>query len=323
MSAMLAKCEVCGGLLDEEDLFCANCGREAPAREAAPRDRSRQSTGSFQCAGCGASMSYDASAKSLRCPFCGSERLEKTPARATLAPQRVAPFEISRSQAEDRLRGWLKKGFWRPDDLSDRAAVVAMTPVYLPYWVFCARTHTFYTADTDNLPIGGLGDWRPVFGEHRGEYAGLLVGGSSVLSEIEIAEISPFDLDRAVAPNEVDLDNVTVEQFALGRKYARPLARSGLEAAERGACDRLVAGKTRNLKVNLLIEGLTSEPVLLPAWIMAYRYRDRVFRFLVNGQTGKATGEAPVSWFKIARAVGVGLVVTVIVLAVLAGLLGR
>jgi hypothetical protein len=33
---------------------------------------------------------------------------------------------------------------------------------------------------------------------------------------------------------------------------------------------------------------------------MAYRYNERMFRFLVNGQTGAATGEAPTSWKKIA-----------------------
>jgi hypothetical protein len=32
---------------------------------------------------------------------------------------------------------------------------------------------------------------------------------------------------------------------------------------------------------------------------MAYRYRDKVFRFLLNGQTGKAFGQAPFDWKKI------------------------
>jgi len=32
---------------------------------------------------------------------------------------------------------------------------------------------------------------------------------------------------------------------------------------------------------------------------MAYRYRDQLYRFLVNGQTGRVTGQAPVSWKKV------------------------
>jgi hypothetical protein len=34
-----------------------------------------------------------------------------------------------------------------------------------------------------------------------------------------------------------------------------------------------------------------------------------VFRFLVNGQTGCATGDAPVSWKKIALALGIAAAV--------------
>jgi hypothetical protein len=33
---------------------------------------------------------------------------------------------------------------------------------------------------------------------------------------------------------------------------------------------------------------------------MAYRYKDQLYRFLLNGQTGRATGHAPFSWKKLA-----------------------
>ena len=73
-----------------------------------------------------------------------------------------------------------------------------------------------------------------------------------------------------------------------------------LENLESQACRQFVPANCRNLKVNVRVEGLTGEPVLLPVWIMAYRYRDQVFRFLVNGQTGRCTGTAPTSYRKIA-----------------------
>ena len=53
--------------------------------------------------------------------------------------------------------------------------------------------------------------------------------------------------------------------------------------------------------------------MLLPIWISAYRYQKKVFRFLVNGQTGEVVGKAPWSWVKI------GLVV-LLVLALIAGI---
>jgi len=44
--------------------------------------------------------------------------------------------------------------------------------------------------------------------------------------------------------------------------------------------------------------------VLLPVYIMAYQYRLKVYRFLVNGQTGRHSGTAPISYKKIAAVIG-------------------
>lgn len=316
MSDELQKCPVCEALLDEEDLFCGNCGAEAPAAAGRHADASRAFTYNFRCSSCGASMSYDASAGQLRCPFCGSEELSKQADAKTIAPTRVVPFAVTRDQAVAKMRNWLSQGFWRPGDLREQALVVAMTPVYVPYWVFAATTHTYWSADTSQTPRGAMASWYPICGEHHGRHEGLLVAASGALAAAETTAISPFDLSKGVDPAGIDLDNVTVEQFGVPRKYARPLARAGLEALEQSACGQYVPGRCRNLKVNVQLEGLSSEPVLLPVWIMAYRYRDRVFRFLLNGQTAAATGQAPISYRKIAVAVGIAVAAIAVILAV-------
>ena len=312
MSDVLTKCSICQALLDEEDLFCANCGAEAPqGEERRQAGRTLLATHNFECQGCGASMSYDASAQKLRCPFCGSEKLEEQRDVKTLRPQWVVPFAISQADALARLRQWLGSSFWRPGDLSTRAEVTTLTQVYVPYWVFAARVFTFWTADTSQTPGGARGDWFPLAGENRASYSGLIVGASSVLTPAETSAISPYDLSQAVPPEQVDLDNVVYEQFRVQRKYARPLAQQGLENLESQACRQFVKGNCRNLKVNVRVEGLTGEPVLLPAWIMAYRYRDQVYRFLVNGQSGRCTGTAPTSYRKIAAVIAIVIAVIV------------
>jgi hypothetical protein len=326
MPDLLIKCEVCHSVLDEEDLFCPNCGRDAPCGRQPgkpPADSSHVSTYNFQCASCGASMSYDASAGALRCPFCASVQMVAKPDVKTLAPKWVVPFKISRDQALATMRTWLGRGFWRPDDLSQQAAVVRMAPVYVPYWVFQAQTYTFWTADTSQTPAGASADWYPLSGEHRGTHAGLLVGASGALRPEGTAQICPFDLSPAVPPEKVDLNNAIYEQFTVPRKYARPLARRGLEQLEAQACQAAyVPGRARNVHVNVRIEDLSSEPVLLPVWIMAYRYQGKAYRFLLNGQTGRATGQAPVSFLKIAVAAAIIVIAMLLLLLVLSGLLG-
>lgn len=315
MSEILSRCQVCQSLLDEEDLFCANCGAEATAGTHArtPALTGRLARTNFTCSTCGASMSYDASAAGLRCPFCGSVRMVAQPDATTLAPQQVIPFQLDRDKAVTIMRNWLGRGFWRPGDLARQASVVTMVPVYVPYWVFRAHTFTYWTADSSQTPAGACGDWYPQAGEHRGEYTGMLVGASGALGPQETSAICPYDLTTGVPPDQIDLENITVERFTVPRKYARPLARQGLEQAESQTVQsQYVPGRTRNVHVNVRIEQMESEPVLLPVWIMAYRYGQRTHRLLINGQTGRATGTAPISWRKVFLAM---LVVIVLVLA--------
>jgi hypothetical protein len=323
MSDLLIKCTICGAVLDEEDLFCSECGTEAPSGNpaSATRDKNaptRLSTHNFQCQGCGASMSYDASVKALRCPFCGSEQLKEQADQKEIAPSAVVPFKVPRDQADALLREWLGNGFWRPGDLARQAEIVKMQPVYVPYWVFEAKTHTYWTGDTSQTPMGARGDWFPLFGEHHGAYADVLVGGSGALTPAETQALCPFDCSAGVPPDDVDLDNITLERFGVQRKYARPLARAGLESLEMQAIAPAIPGRHRNLKVNTRITDLVSRPMLLPVWVMAYRYEDEVFRFLINGQTGRATGKAPISWLKIGAAIGIAAVVAIVILLIIA-----
>jgi predicted RNA-binding Zn-ribbon protein involved in translation (DUF1610 family) len=307
------RCGVCRSYLDEEDLFCANCGTENPTADSGAKQLTHAASHhSFDCTGCGASMSYDASAQALRCPFCGSTKMERREGVRAIQPDAVVPLSISRQQAESTLREWLGRGFWRPGDAARASHIGEMTAVYVPYWVFEANTDSRWTADSSPAPPGSRGDWYPLSGSHRSQYHDILVGGSSILTPNETVSIAPFRLAGLVAREHVDLENAIVEAFKVPRKLARPLARGTIESAELQACQRYVPNRFRNLKVNVKIESMRGRPLLLPVWILAYRYKDDVHRVLINGQTGKISGSAPFSYGKL------GLVI--LVLAVLLAL---
>lgn len=325
MSDLLEKCTICGGLIDEEDLFCGNCGTEAPHRRDAHTPDSTLATHSFNCSGCGAAMSYSAEAEALRCPFCGSTNLEKGKDHKVIAPTRVIPFRVTEEEARKEMREAIGQGFWRPPDISERAVIKNMVPVYVPYWVFSADVATFWTADTSQTPMGASGDWYPMSGEHRARYEGVLVGASGALTPNETSQLCPFDMSQGVSPKEAHLDHYTVEQFNVARKYARPMAKSGLESLERQAVDaKFVPPRSRNVQVNLRIQNMASDPMLLPVWIMAYQYKNEVYRFLINGQNGRSTGHGPVSYHRLMMILGTVLAVGlgIAIIAVLCGGLG-
>jgi hypothetical protein len=176
---------------------------------------------------------------------------------------------------------------------------------------------THWTADTNRTPPGAQASWFPVAGEGERDYADVWIPASAGIPARELSAVEPFDLSAAVPPDKVDLENVTVEQFTVSRRYARPLAQTRLEALESQAVASHVPGTARHVHVNLLMEGADSRAALVPVYVMAYLYRDRVYRFVVNGQTGRATGTAPVAAGKVLSVIGiVAIVILIIILLV-------
>jgi predicted RNA-binding Zn-ribbon protein involved in translation (DUF1610 family) len=303
--ALLRRCDRCRDHLDPEDLFCANCGHEAPAGEGEKYQPAGQiEVHRFECAGCGASLTWEVAAQALRCAFCGREALEEKETLRVPAPRRVVPFQIDQARAEAIFRDWLGQGIFRPGDLRHDSRLTEMRGLFLPYWTFEVQCSTWWTADSNETPAFANASWAPYSGGHKGRYQGVTVPASGALSLQEVTALGTYDFGTDVDYSPEALGGRPAEAFAVTRKRARLLAGEGFEERVRQDCAALVPGsRQRNLKVNPLYTGATAEPVLLPVWIMAYEYGGTVYRFLVNGQTGQADGTAPLSPWRVAAAV--------------------
>ena len=318
MTTTLDRCAGCGGLVDLEDLFCPNCGREVPDRRRPENPRMLLGVKNFGCKNCGASMVYDAAARSLKCPFCGSLDLEEDGSKGILAPEVVLPFGIEQAEAESRLRAWLGSSFWHPSDLRSVAQLTDLKAIFVPFWIFAAKVRTHWVADSNQPPSGAFGQWYPISGDREATYDDVWVPASEGLKSPELIAIAPFDEKTGVPPSQAGLENKAVEQFAISRRYARPMVQEQLESRETAALIDEMGGSLRNVHVNTLARDETSKAALAPVYVMAYRYHKRLYRFVLNGQTGKAGGSAPTSWGKVAglilllaALIGVGLVLVI------------
>jgi hypothetical protein len=299
------RCTLCGNYVDEEDLFCGNCGREVEAPAPGSARRIEEGFVGYDCQGCGASMTYDAEQQGMRCSFCGAVALKRQEnPTGRIRPENVIPFEVSRADAEKEFRRWVVRGFFRPFGIERNLVVVAMEPVFLPCWRFRADVHTYYAADVPNDRAMARADWQPHFGEREGTVEDVLVAASGSIKASEMLAIEPFDFSRSKPYVREDLREHAVEDFGLSRRGARPRARALMLDRERDACADLVAGRSRNVHVNCLFSNLRSDPLLLPVWINAFQLKGRTYRFLVNGQTGEVVGTAPFSLLKLALVVG-------------------
>jgi hypothetical protein len=46
-------------------------------------------------------------------------------------------------------------------------------------------------------------------------------------------------------------------------------------------------------------DDITFKHLLLPVWLLAYRYKQKTYRVTINAATGEVQGERPYSWIKI------------------------
>src|SRR6185369_10886970 len=65
---------------------------------------------------------------------------------------------------------------------------------------------------------------------------------------------------------------------------------------EKSNVGKFLPGDTHtSLKLQTEFSHVSSDLCLLPIYILSYRYRDKVYRYLLNGQTGKMAGDKPLS----------------------------
>jgi hypothetical protein len=195
-----------------------------------------------------------------------------------------------------------------------------MNGVYIPYWTFDAdvasrwtaesgdhyyETETYSDTDASGNSVTRTRQvqrtrWYWTSGRRNDKYDDLLVCASKGLPRDMAEKLRTFDT-AALRPWEPGfLSGWRAEEYAVELNQGWKEAVERMEASQRQRCAKDVPGDThRFLSVDNQFSGERFKHVLLPLWIASYRYQQKVFRFLVNGQTGEVTGKAPLSWFKI------------------------
>ena len=63
----------------------------------------------FSCGNCGAETLLDKDKVADFCSFCGSSHITKSDHHAGIKPALVVPFQITREEAVEKFKGWMKK----------------------------------------------------------------------------------------------------------------------------------------------------------------------------------------------------------------------
>lgn len=316
----MSACARCRAALEAGDLRCAVCGLVVPdeASAAAPAVTARV----LRCGSCSAAVAYVVEAQAPRCAFCGAVAHVEQLADPVEQAQGFLPFDVDAAQARQALHRWLgSRGFFRPPKLGAEATVQSLKPLWWPGWVFDASALVSWAADTN---VGAQRSaWAPHAGQFEHLFDNVLVAASRGLTRAECAQLAgSYDLGRS-RPAPVGPEDALVERFEAQRSAARRQILETVGPAATGVVERTVLAAVRKRKVHAaaLLRGLVTTRLAFPAWVLAYRYRGRLYRALVSGGSPSCVfGEAPLSWLRILLVVGGSLALLALVILLVVGM---
>jgi hypothetical protein len=292
---------------------------------------------SIKCKSCGAVNTVDAHVVSTECPFCGSNQVvPQEQVAQVIKPESLLPFQVDQAKAVSLFRTWLGSGFFRPTAVRKiaRDAQAKIHGVYLPFWTFDAftsswweaeaghyyyTTETYWAADDKGQKVQRTRQvqnirWEPASGQLQLFLDDVLVPATRNVEQGMIESIYPFDTKALVPYKSQFLAGWGAEAYTVDLQEGWKAGQEIMQQQVNSACAQQVPGDTyRNLRVDTAFSKMTFKHVLFPVWIASYRLNDKVYHFLVNGQTGEVRGQAPISWIRVALVVLAVLIILALI----------
>jgi len=291
-----------------------------------------------KCEKCGAEQRLPENHFAAQCAFCSAPIVAATYARRQIKPRAIVPFQVDRGRAQEEFRRWVK-GLWlAPGELKRYAqSDAAMTGTYLPYWTYDCRTASdyegergedYYTNETYTTR-NSAGEnvtqvrrvkhtnWSAASGHVEHFHDDVLVLASQSLPPSLRGAAGAWNLGALVPYQPEFVGGYMAEAYRIGLREGYPIAKQQIDAQVYGLVRGDIGGDQQRVhRISTSYTETRFKHVLLPVWISAYRFRDKTYRFLVNGQTGEVAGESPISWQKTTLLV-IAVIVFLIVVAVL------
>lgn len=336
-------CEGCGADLHfdigQQRLKCPFCGFEKQI-ELRPdarieeqdllamldRERNRHATGhaddqpgdsEVRCESCGGTVVFSGTLTSSECPYCGSpiQREHIHAATERIPVDGVLPFLVPEPDARRKFADWISSRWFAPNEFLKRGAEGRFNGVYLPYWTFDAMTYNIYVGERgENYTVTvGTGNnqrtetrtnWYSANGDFQRFFDDVLVIASRGLPREFVLGLEPWPLAKCLPFTQQVLAGY------LARTYDVPLNDGYLDAHKRmddaieiDVRQRIGGDQQRVHSINTRTDAMTFKHLLLPVWLLAYRFHDQPYRVFVNAATGEVQGERPYSWVKILFAV--------------------
>lgn len=331
-------CNACGADLvfeiDSQRLECSYCGAARDltpsaepvtendfaaglARRARGPDPELGLDHEFECDSCGAVIAFEGTLSSRRCAFCGTPIQKEAEGVSTsrLPVDAILPFRVTRDEARAALRRWARSRWFAPSDFQKQGVRGDLNGIYLPYWTYDSLTHTRYRGERGEhywVTVGSGKNqrrerrtrWYPASGEFRRFFDDVLVLASRSLTRKIALALEPWPLHACLPANQEVVAGFLAEHAQVDLEAGFRAAEERMEDSITHEVRKRIGGDTQRVhQVEVTHLAIQYKSVLLPTWLMGYRYRKKLYQVAVNAGTGEVQGQRPYSWVKILLAI--------------------
>ncbi|PIE23604.1 MAG: hypothetical protein CSA62_07120 [Planctomycetota bacterium] len=281
----------------------------------------------LRCSDCGATVQFVGTMTSQSCAYCASPLQIRGvhDAKDRVSVDGVLPFQIDEKEARAQLDAWVKARWFLPNDLKGHRVGDRFQGVYLPYWTYDSLTANSYQGERGEYYYITVGSgknsqrvrrtrWYAASGQFERFFDDVLVFAGSGLPLRYVDKLEPWPLHRLEAWNPEFLAGHFARTYDLDLGRGFEQARERMRAAIEREVRQRIGGDTQRVHaIQSHFGALTYKHLLLPLYLLSYKYRNKSYQVVVNAATGEVQGERPYSWVKI--------VLFVLMLLAIAGLL--
>jgi len=258
----------------------------------------------YSCDSCGGEIIVDETSSSTACPYCGNNILVSKQLSGDLKPNYVIPFKNDKDNVLANLKSFFKKKPLLPGSFSKDNVVEEVKPLYVPYWLFDAdvdgrvrfkgeKTRTWSDSNYDYKET----KYYSIVRDGNIAFDHVPVDGSKKMEDKLMESIEPYDFNEAVEFNAGYLAGIAADRYDVSKDETFGRATERCRQGTIQAFRSDVHGYS-NVSVSdssLQLSNTSAAYALYPVWILNTKWKNKSFRFAVNGQTGKVAGDLPIS----------------------------
>lgn len=298
---MIFKCRNCGGNVvyepDKRKMICPHCESEESQVKTEGRN-----TGT--CPSCGAPLEKGEYGSAGPCPSCGNYLIYDERVSGNYQPDLILPFKISRQRAKEILRQEFGARIFSPSSFLSEAALRSMEGIYVPFWMYDYDADVLYQGEGVKIKTWRSGDTQYTETSHYLverelgiAFDKIPVDASIAMDDAVMDMMEPYNYSVLEPFEEKYISGFTAEVYNQSSEQLKERAESRARQDAQVLLNETLGGyhsiRTKNSRTSL--NQKQAMYALMPVWLYEYRYRNKNYRFYVNGQTGKVIGATPVS----------------------------